>query len=62
MSLIIMERTVSGTTDAITLKNFIDFRKWTVFLNFLKFDKNYLRHITSTTMICRKVCKSLSKL
>ena len=43
--------TVSGATDATTLKNFIDFGKWTVFLNFLKFHKNYLRHITSRTTI-----------
>ena len=44
--------TVSGVIDATTLKNFIDLKKWTVLLNFLKFDKNYLRHITSTTTIC----------
>ena len=43
--------TVSGATDATTLKNCIDFRKLTVFFNFLKFDKNYLRHITSTTTL-----------
>ena len=43
--------TVSGVTDATTLKNCIDFRKLTFFFNFLKFDKNYLRHITSTSTI-----------
>ena len=46
--------TVSGVTAAITLKNLIDFGKWTVFLNILKFHKNYSRHITSTTTICSK--------
>ena len=43
---------ISGPKVAATPKNCIHFRKGSVFLYLLKFDKIYLRHNTLTTMLC----------